>query len=310
MVVAYDGFQSLDVSGPVEVLSAAGGYTIEVVAPVAGAVRSSSGLTLAVDRAVSSVRGPVDTLLVAGGDGVREAVGDRRLVADVGRLAARARRVTSVCSGAFLLAEAGLLDGRRATTHWSACELLARHYPRVTVDPDPIFVRDGNVLTSAGVTAGMDLALALVEEDHGPDVALGVARRLVLYVQRPGGQSQFSAALRAQRAERAPLRDLQAWVGDHLDDDLSVEALARRAAMSPRHFARAFAAEVGVTPARFVEEARVEAARRLLEGTVRPVEAIAAGCGFGSPETMRRAFLRTVHVPPAEYRKRFRKEPA
>jgi transcriptional regulator GlxA family with amidase domain len=218
--------------------------------------------------------------------------------------------VASVCSGAFLLAEAGVLAGRRATTHWESCDALARRHPDVEVDPDPIFVRDGNVLTSAGVTAGMDLALALVEDDHGPERALAVARQLVMYVRRPGGQSQFSAALRAQRAERRPLRELQAWVADHLDADLSVEALARRAAMSPRNFARAFAAEAGVTPARYVEEVRVEAARRLLEGTGRPVDGIAAACGFGSAETMRRAFLRTVHVPPSEYRKRFRKEPA
>jgi transcriptional regulator GlxA family with amidase domain len=209
-----------------------------------------------------------------------------------------------------VLAEAGLLDGRRATTHWMHCERLAADYPAVTVEPDPIFVRDGDVWTSAGVTAGMDLALALVEDDRGADVALAIARRLVMYVQRPGGQAQFSAALQALRADRDVLRDLQAWLPDHLDADLSVAQLARRAAMSPRHFAREFVAETGVTPARYVEELRVEAARRLLETTRRGVEDVAPACGFGSAETMRRAFLRVVRVSPADYRRRFNKETA
>jgi transcriptional regulator GlxA family with amidase domain len=211
-----------------------------------------------------------------------------------------------VCTGAFLLAEAGLLDGRRATTHWASCRELARRYPRVQVDPDPIFVRDGNVHTSAGVTAGMDLALALVEEDHGREVALGVARWLVLFLKRPGGQSQFSAQLSAQLAAREPIQELQAWVIENVDADLSVEALARRAGMSPRNFARVFTRETGVTPACFVETARVEAARRRLEQEgARGVEAIAAACGFGSAETMRRAFLRRVRVSPSDYRERF-----
>jgi transcriptional regulator GlxA family with amidase domain len=188
--------------------------------------------------------------------------------------------------------------------------MLAERYPSVTVEPDPIFVRDGQVWTSAGVTAGMDLALALVEEDRGREVALKIARQLVMYVQRPGGQAQFSAALQAQRADREVLRDLQAWLPDHLDDDLAVADLARRVAMSPRHFAREFTAEVGVTPARFVEDLRVEAARRLLESTRRGVEDIAATCGFGTAETMRRAFLRSVRVPPSDYRRRFNKETA
>jgi transcriptional regulator GlxA family with amidase domain len=256
------------------------------------------------------VRGRIDTLLVAGGDGVLAAAADPEVVRHVRRLARGARRVTSVCSGAFVLAEAGLLDGRRVTTHWRRCAQLAERYPAVTVDPDPIFVRDGDVWTSAGVTAGMDLALALVEQDRGREVALAIARQLVMYVQRPGGQAQFSAALQAQRADRDVLRELQAWLPDHLDDDLAVAALARRVAMSPRHFAREFTAEGGVTPARHVEDLRVEAARRLLESTRRGVEDIAAACGFGTAETMRRAFLRSVRVPPADYRRRFNKETA
>lgn len=321
MVVAFDGVQSLDVTGPVEVLTRGGQlagepYDVELVGARAGAadVRTSSGLTLRVERSLAQVRvRRIDTLVVAGGDGTAAAVGDRQLIAAIRRVAGRARRVTSVCSGAFLLAEAGLLDGRRATTHWDACDLLQRRYPAVTVDPDPIFVRDGHVATSAGVTAGMDLALALVEEDHGPDVALATARRLVMYVQRPGGQAQFSAPLQAQVAgatARHPIQAVQRWVVAHPDADASVEALAARAAMSPRHFARAFAAEVGTTPARWVEGVRVEAARLLLETADQPVDAVAAASGFGSAETLRRAFLRHLRVAPTDYRKRFRKEPA
>jgi transcriptional regulator GlxA family with amidase domain len=309
ILFVFEGLQPLDAVGPHEVLRA-GGYAVEVVSADGRPVRSRSGLTLGVGGALLAVRGPIDTLVIAGGDGVRDALAAPDVVRHVRRVARGARRVASVCSGAFVLAEAGLLDGRRATTHWMHCERLAAVYPAVTVEPDPIFVRDGDVWTSAGVTAGMDLALALVEDDRGADVALAIARRLVMYVQRPGGQAQFSAALQAQRADRDVLRDLQAWLPDHLDADLSVAQLARRAAMSPRHFAREFVAETGVTPARYVEELRVEAARRLLETTRRGVEDVAPACGFGSAETMRRAFLRVVRVSPADYRRRFNKETA
>lgn len=307
VVVAYPGVQSLDVSGPVEVFAAAPDhYAVTLATPGGLPVQATSGLRLLADAAVESLRGPVDTLVVAGGDGTRTAIADARLIAAVGRLARRARRVTSVCSGAFLLAEAGLLDGRRATTHWSACDLLAQAYPSVDVDPDPIFCRDGNVWTSAGVTAGMDLALALVEDDLGRDTALAIARRLVLFLRRPGSQSQFSAQLAAQTAERDSLRDVQRWISDHPGDDLSVARLADRAGMSVRHFARSFRDEIGVTPARYVEQVRLEAARRLLEEGDEGVEAIARRCGFGTAESMRRAFLKTLHTAPAEYRRRFR----
>jgi len=211
-----------------------------------------------------------------------------------------------VCTGAFLLAEAGLLDGRRATTHWAYCAELAKRYPQVKVDPDPIFVRDGRIYSSAGVTAGMDLALGLVEEDLGRSLALDVARQLVLFLKRPGGQSQFSAQLEAQSAEREPLRDLQAWISNHPEAPLGVESLARRVAMSPRHFARVFLREVGTTPAKFILRIRVEAARRRLEESRDDVERVAQTCGFGSAEVMRRAFLRTVRVSPSAYRSRFR----
>jgi transcriptional regulator GlxA family with amidase domain len=306
-IFVFDGVQPLDAVGPHEVLRA-GGFAVELVSADGGPIRSASGLVLGVDRALTDVRAPLDTLLVAGGDGVGDAAADPEVLRHIRRIARRSRRVTSVCSGAFLLAAAGLLDGRRATTHWRHCAELAARYPAVTVDADPIFVRDGDVWTSAGVTAGMDLALALVEEDRGAEVALAIARRLVMYVQRPGGQAQFSAALRAQRADRDVLRDLQGWLPDHLDQDLAVDRLAERVAMSPRQFARSFAAEVGVTPGRYVEDLRVEAARRLLESTARGVDDIAGSCGFGTPETMRRAFLRSVRVPPSEYRRRFNKE--
>jgi transcriptional regulator GlxA family with amidase domain len=224
--------------------------------------------------------------------------------------AARSRRVTSVCTGAFLLAAAGLLDGRRATTHWAWCDVLANRYPAVQVEPDPIFVRDGDVITSAGVTSGMDMALALVEEDLGREIALEVARWLVLFVKRPGGQAQFSAQLEAQIADREPLRELQQWLPDHLDEDLSVPALARRACMSERNFARAFRGETGMTPAAYVEAARVERARIFLDSGDLPVETIARQTGFGTVETMRRAFRRRVGVSPAGYRSRFRSEAA
>jgi transcriptional regulator GlxA family with amidase domain len=268
-------------------------------------VRGTSGLTLVPDGAIAGVGGAIDTLVVAGGAGVFAATEDRRLIAWLRRASLRARRTASVCTGALLLAEAGLLDGRRATTHWAYCDRLAERYPRVTVERDRIFVRDGDVATSAGVTAGMDLALALIEEDHGAATALATARSLVLYVRRPGGQSQFSTALAGQPARREPLRDLQAWVIEHLDADLSVPALAARVHMSERHFARAFRAETGRTPAAYVEAARIERARRELETSDLGVDAVAARCGFGTVETMRRAFNRRLGVNPAAYRARF-----
>lgn len=313
VIVAFEGVQSLDVTGPLEVFASAGealpegsGYRVRMLTLDGAPVRSSSGLTLLPHGTLADAPRRIDTLVVAGGEGTRPALTDAVLIDWLREAAPRCRRVTSVCSGAFLLAEAGLLDGRRATTHWSVCDTLARRHPAVTVERDPIYVRHGDVWTSAGVTAGMDLALALVEEDHGREVALAVARRLVLFLRRPAGQSQFSAQLAAQMADRAPLRDLQAWIVEHPGADLSVDAMAREVSMSPRHFARAFRAEVGTTPARYVERVRLEAARRRLEESDDAVERVAAECGFGTAETMRRAFLRTLGVPPMEYRRRFR----
>ncbi|HJD81286.1 GlxA family transcriptional regulator [Kitasatospora aureofaciens] len=315
VVVLYDGVQSLDVTGPVEVFAGAGAatrqpgaaYRVTTASPGGRPVRSGSGLRLLPDADLAEV-GPVHTLLVPGGEPFEDPEGV--LVERIRELAGRAERVVSVCTGAFLLGEAGLLSGRRATTHWAYCEELARRFPDVTVDPDPIHVRDGHVATSAGVTAGIDLALALVEEDFGRDTALLIARHLVVFLRRPGNQAQFSTQLAAQVAARQPLREVQRWIAEHPEADLSVEALAHRSALSPRHFARAFAAEVGVPPGRYVDGVRLEAARRLLEDTDDGIEEIARSCGYGTPEAMRRAFVRSLAAPPAEYRRRFRSAPA
>lgn len=320
VMVGYPGLQPLDVVGPAEVFAAAdalsGGdsYEVELVARTPGPIMTRhGGYGIAPAKTLADCRGPIDTLMIAGGFGVHEAEEDKELVTWIRRAAERSTRVASVCSGTFLLAAAGLLGGRRVTTHWAQCPELARRYPDVTVDPDPIFVRDDSgakeLWTSAGVTSGMDLALALVEEDLGPEIAREAARWLVLFLQRPGGQSQFSSHLEAQPARREPIRELQAWMADNLTADLRVETLAERAAMSPRNFARAFRRETGFTPAVYVEQLRIEAARNQLERGSDPVENVAEACGFGTPETMRRAFARRVGVAPADYRARFRRTP-
>ncbi|MET9734141.1 GlxA family transcriptional regulator [Streptomyces sp. NPDC006458] len=308
LVVLFDDVQSLDVTGPVEVFAGAegcvpGAYTIRTASLDGGPVRTSSGLTLVPDMALADADEP-DLLLVPGGRGTRAA--DPRLVDWLRRRGPRARRLVSVCTGAILLAEAGLLDGRRATTHWAYCGKLARDHPEIEVDADPIYVRDAHVCTSAGVTAGIDLALALVEEDLGRKVALTVARYLVVFLRRPGNQAQFSAQLAAQTAAREPLRDVQQWITENPGGDLSVETLAARARLSPRHFARAFRAETGLTPGRYVDRVRLEHARRLLEDTGDGVEEISRASGYGTPEAMRRAFVRALGTAPAEYRRRFR----
>jgi transcriptional regulator GlxA family with amidase domain len=311
LVLAVDGCQSLDVLGPVEVFAHAssavpGAYRVDLVGtPDGGMVTTENGIRLgAAPRPEPPPRH--DTLIVAGGAGARAAVADEAVVDWVARASRRARRTISVCTGAYLLAAAGLLDGRRATTHWAHCDDLARSYTGVRVDPDPVFVRDGDVWTSAGITAGIDLALALVEEDLGPQVALAVARELVVFLKRPGGQSQFSSALSAQQAARPQLRELQAWIAGHLDQELTVAGLAERALMSERSFARAFHREVGQPPAAYVEALRIERARDLLQDGAPSLAAVAEAVGFASAEVLRRAFHRRVGVSPAEYRDRFR----
>jgi transcriptional regulator GlxA family with amidase domain len=311
VVVTFDAAQILDVTGPLEVFSTASrfvgpaAYDTEVVTTRGGPVMASCGLEFASRRA-SDVVGPVDTLIVAGGTGVHAAILDEELLHHVRRLAADARRTASVCSGAFVLAAAGLLEGRRATTHWDACELLEERYEGVTVDADAIYVRDGNVWTSAGVTAGIDLALALVADDHGHGAAATVARRLVVYLQRSGGQAQFSALLAGQAADTEPVRDLLSWLRDHLTDDLSVAALARQLNLSERQFTRVFKSEVGVTAAGYVESVRLDSACRLLETTNRTIAQIARTCGFGTPETMNRTFRRRLNTTPGDHRHHFR----
>ncbi len=313
VLVVFDGCQPLDVVGPHEVFTGANGvlrrraYEPVVVAAVPGTVRTESGLGLLADVGLGSFaasRRVVDTLVVAGGDGVQAACSEPATVAAVGRIARRARRVASVCSGAFLLAEAGLLNGRRVTTHWARARQLQRAYPALTVDPDPIFVRDGDVWTSAGVTAGIDLALALVEDDHGPAVARTVAQWLVVFLRRPGGQRQFAVPTAAAVSTRDGIADVVAYIAAHPTDDLSVAALATRAAMSERHFVRTFTAETGRPPGRHVEEVRLEVARRHLEVGI-TVEAAADAAGFGTAETMRRVFVRRLGVAPRDYRARF-----
>ncbi|WP_033825540.1 GlxA family transcriptional regulator [Kitasatospora sp. MBT63] len=308
----YPDFQVLDLTGPHEVFGQVErwvpqekGYAVEIVASRAGAVRSCHGIDVVASKGIQECTGPLDTLVVVGGPGDHEAANDEELIAWLKATAGRARRVASVCTGAFLLARAGLLDGRRAVTHWACCERLARDHPDVTVTPDRIFVHDRAVWTSAGITAGMDLALAMVEEDHGAEVSRSVARMLVMFLQRPGGQAQFSTQLAVQRPTRKPLRDTQAWIADHLADDLTVRVLADRAGMSERNFTRAFRAETGSTPASYVETVRVEAARALLETTDATIDAIARVCGFSFAETLHRRFKHTLGITPGEYRSRF-----
>jgi transcriptional regulator GlxA family with amidase domain len=316
-VLAYPSVQMLDVAGPLQVFATAndmvsdsGGaapYELRVVAKGGGSIATSSGLGLSV-HPLPSARRPVDTLLIAGGPGIAAAAADKALVDWTRRRGRQARRVASVCTGAFLLAATGLLDGRRAATHWSVCAELARRYPRIKVEPDPIFVADGPVWTSAGVTAGIDLALALVEQDLGREIALAVARYLVVFLKRPGGQAQFSAALSLQAAEDR-FGALHDWIAAHLASDLSLPALATRAGMSERSFSRHYLEATGRTPARAVEAMRAEAARQMLSDSRLPVKRIAVRCGFGSEETMRRSFQRLLAVSPQDYRARFSNTP-
>jgi transcriptional regulator GlxA family with amidase domain len=312
-VLAYPSVQLLDVTGPLQVFASANDlvaetgatppYSLQVVAKGRHAVTASAGLEIAT-RPLPRVGAALDTLIVAGGPGVEAASADSALVDWLRQRAQRARRIASVCTGAFLLAASHVLDGRRAATHWSVCADLARRFPAVRVESDPIFVRDGAVWTSAGVTAGIDLALALVEQDLGRTAALAVARYLVVFLKRPGGQAQFSAALSLQSAEDR-FGALHDWINKHLSDDISLPLLAGKAGMSERSFSRHYLEATGLTPARAVERLRVEEARRLLSESRLPVKRISQRCGFGSEETMRRSFLRVLAATPQDYRARF-----
>jgi transcriptional regulator GlxA family with amidase domain len=319
-VLAFEGVQLLDVAGPVQTFASANEiakdisgapYRVVVMSRRGGTLVTSAGLPLLTQPLATATRkARIDTLILPGGPGVHAALEDPRTVDWVRRQLSSARRIASVCTGAFLLAETGILDGRRATTHWKSCGRLQQLYPDVLVDPDPIYVRDERIWTSAGVTAGIDLSLALIEEDLGRKIAMQVARHLVVFLNRPGGQSQFSAPLEAQAMAadgNAPnhFAPLHGWIAENLTGDLRVERLAEQASMSPRTFARIYAGKMGITPARMVEKIRIEAARRILEETDMPIKRIASECGFGQEDRLRRAFARQIGTTPAEYRQRF-----
>ena len=312
IMLAFPNVQLLDVAGPLDVFAEAGrqlgnrsAYSLQGVALEMRPLRASNGVRLLPDATLDSAYVEIDTLLVAGNPSMAD-YERNPIVGDwLRRMSTNARRIGSVCSGAFVLAHAGLLDGRRVTTHWNSIDRFAAQFPDIEVELDAIYVKDGSIYTSAGVTAGMDLALALVEEDFGRRIALKVARELVMFLKRPGGQSQFSAPLAAQIAERSTIRDLQNWVLDNLAQPLSVEQSADRAGMSMRNFARNFKRETQLTPAEFVERARLDTARRMLEETKQPMKRIASVAGFGDASTLRRAFLRQLGVTPADYRHRF-----
>ncbi len=317
--LVYPDCEILDVCGPFEAFyfaddwlsrlgkTAEPGYRSIIMAAAPGPVRTMSGMEIVATHGFAEISDGLDTLVVAGGLGVEQACRDEALVEWVRSMAPRARRVASICSGAFMLAAAGLLHRRRVTTHWLFANLLAAAYPSIEVDASRLFVRDGNIYTSGGITAGIDLALALVEEDVGQEVMLGVARTMVVFPRRPGGQSQFSAYTSlSEKTGRPDISQLRTWMMAHPEADLSVPALADRMSMSPRSFSRLFLSEMGETPARFAEKVRAEAARCKLEQTSMPVECIARQCGFGDPERMRRTFQRLYEISPVDYRARFR----
>ena len=307
----------LDVAGPLEVFTRTADYIsnhipsikqsyVTHVLSVDGAslVTTSSGLPIMCEGGLSSINYPVDTVLIAGRGSYTTDIPDI-LLRWLKKHANKIRRIGSICAGAFILAEAGLLNGRRATTHWQVYDKMAKLYPEVKVEREPIFVKDGNIYTSAGISTGIDLSLALVEEDFGRDVAVMIARLLVLYLKRPGNQSQFSNILMHQTVDYKPIQDIQEWIMTNLDKDLGVEALAERAAMSPRNFARVFLKETGVTPAKYIEKVRLETARRRLEETHLTIDDIASECGVGSADNLRRLFLRHLKTTPSEYRRSF-----
>jgi len=316
-LLVFPGVQLLDVAGPMDVFHEAarqsgkpGTYQFDLVALEEGPVRADNGMLFQPTATIDTLDHAVDTLLVTGSHEVQAVAGNPRLAEWLQRQAAVVRRLGSVCSGAWLLAHAGLLDGRRVTTHWNISASLARRFEQVQVEHDQIYLRDGNLYTSAGVTAGMDLALALVEEDLGRNVALAVARELVMFIKRPGGQAQFSAHLAAQSAQRNPIRQVQEWVLENLEEDLTVDQLAAQAGMSVRNFSRAFKSDTGETPADFVEAARLDAARRMLEETASPLKRVAARSGFHDQNGLRRAFVRRLGVTPGDYRLRFHPQEA
>ncbi|MGR8947689.1 MAG: GlxA family transcriptional regulator [Gammaproteobacteria bacterium] len=314
VMLAYDGANALDVTGPLDVLAGSTvardeplpDYVIEVASPAGGVISTSPSGVRIETKSFAALKGQsIDTLFVAGSEAVELAVNNKALIKWIQRVAPRARRVASVCTGAFLLAEAGLLNDRRATTHWRWANALSTGYPTITVEPDRIYVRDENIYTSAGISAGMDLALALLEEDLGANVAREVARNWVMYAKRPGGQSQFSALLPEVDEADHGISEVLAWIHDHLTENLSIDRLAGVSKMSPRNFSRRFRLQTGFTPAKYVETIRLQAAQARLENSNQSVESIAAKTGFTNSERMRRAFVRQLKISPQDYRNRF-----
>jgi transcriptional regulator GlxA family with amidase domain len=300
--------QVLDVTGPLEVFSNVPDYQVEVVSSDGSdQLMTSRGIKLAGAVPRDSVSGPIDTLVIAGGPGAECGEYDSEYIRWIAEAAGRSRRVASICTGAFLLAAAGLLDGKRAVTHWNFCDRLAREFPNVNVLPNPIFLRDGSIYTSAGITAGIDLSLALVEEDHGHQTALTVARLLVMFLVRPGGQAQYSHMLSRQATMSEPLRELQVYMLENLKANLSVEALAERIGMSPRHFSRVCLRDMKMNPGQFVDRLRVEAAQQMIDSSSMGLKEIADACGFGSADSMRRTFHRVIGITAGEYTERFKR---
>ena len=307
VIVGPPPVQVLDVAGPFEVFSNAPDYEIQLATPGwEGVLQTNRGLVLGGAIPLGEVQGPIDTLVIAGGPGAESSSYDPILISWIAKAARQARRTASICTGAFLLAEAGLLDKKQAVTHWRFCDRLAREYPEVIVRPEPIYLRDGSIYTSAGITAGIDLSLALVEEDHGHETALKIARFLVMFLVRPGGQAQYSHMLSHQAVTSQPLRELQVWMLQHLRDDLTVESLAERIGVSARHFTRVCLRETGMNPGQFVDRMRVEAAQQMIDSSSRGLKDIADSCGFKSADAMRRTFLRVLGVTAAEYASRFK----
>jgi transcriptional regulator GlxA family with amidase domain len=311
VVLVYPDVMAMDVCGPMEAFAMANFlagqslYRLSTAAVTADPVRTSLGFSIVPNYALADLKDPIDTLLIAGGDGQAAASRDRMLIDWLCDTAPRTRRHGSICTGAFPLAASGLLDGKRATTHWAVAPLLAREFPSTTVEADSIFVRDGRTYTSAGISAGIDLALALIEEDHGQTLALNVARNMVVFLKRPGGQSQFSTHLQAQFSSTPSIRKAQEWALAHLSEDLSAKALASRVGMSERNFRRLFVEELRETPRKYVERIRLDVARREIEDTAMPVQVVAKRCGFGTVSRLRRVFLRQLGVTPQQYRARF-----
>lgn len=300
--------QVLDVTGPLEVFSNIRDYQVQIVSSDGThQLRTNRGIILSGAVPAASVAGSIDTLVIAGGPGAESGEYDAEYVRWIADAAGRSRRTASICTGAFLLGAAGLLDGKRAVTHWSFCDRLASEFPKVNVLPNPIFLRDGSIYTSAGITAGIDLSLALVEEDHGHQAALTVARQLVMFLVRPGGQAQYSHMLSRQANTSEPLRELQVYMLENLKADLSVEALAERMGMSPRHFTRVCLREMKMNPGQFVDRLRVEAAQQMIDSSSMGLKEIADACGFGSADSMRRSFQRVIGITAGEYTKRFKR---